>query len=195
MRLRRHSFLILFAVAVVFLFLSAYKQAAVENPAPASITKLSGQPATKEKKMQKLEDEIKKFKDNLSIYFADDNFDAIADLFGEGGVIVTPGYKRIQGKGKVKIFWSDAKEKAKVKAKQEKGEVKLELKTANIFMSDEIGPWKVIINGEEVTYDSVAYVVTEIRIVVKKSGETVKNATLESLKIYMHREDCSWFDL
>lgn len=121
-----------------------------------------------------------------------DDFKAIADLFGENAVITTPDYRRIQGKRNIFKLWGEARSKALRIAEERQGKVSLEIKIERIFLTDAIGKKEVEIKGEKVTYDCMAYVMGEIRIVVSERGEKIQNDTYSMTLLLLHRTDCPW---
>jgi len=112
-------------------------------------------------------------------YYRNGRLEDLADFLEKRkAVIITSSYKMVRGRCSLE-FWEKARQQG----------AQLELKTANIFLSDRIGTKRV---GEK-TFDSLSVVVHEVHLIEKK-GSSVKNQTAYMIILGPHQDICPWYD-
>jgi len=146
-------------------------------------------------KAKSLAEKIIKMKGKIRTHFESgqaEDFEAIADLLGENATVITPQYKKVQGKKGILQLWRMAREEAMKKAEVKKGKVSLEVRIDNIFLTDALGLKEVEVNEKKVAYDCLAYVIWEFRIIIKEGGEISQNETYVLSQPILHQNICEW---
>lgn len=133
----------------------------------------------KKDKLISLAEQISEDYERIHRHYRNGKLKDLADFLEKRkAVIMTPNYKKVRGRGSLP-FWKKARQQG----------AQLELKTANIFLSDALGKKKV---GEK-TFDSLSVVVHEVHLIEKK-GSSVKNQTAYMIILGPHQDICPWYD-
>lgn len=133
----------------------------------------------KRDKLISLAEQISEDYERIHRHYKNGKLKELADFLGKRkAVIMTPNYKKVGGR-RSWPFWKKAHQQG----------AQLELKTANIFLSDRIGKKKV---GKKI-FDSMAVVVHEVHLIEKK-GSSVKNQTAYMIILGPHQDICPWYD-
>lgn len=195
MKIRGYSFLFVFILlfALVALCKPAEKEINNDQVREKIIEKMKMKEGMEKdiKKMESLADEIMEDNEKLSRYFKNGDFVDIAELYKErSAILVTHEYKKIPGKSSGafwKSVWTEGAE--------------LKFKTVNVYLSDVIGKKTVQVfeadpKGQKIlkerTYDTIAFVIQEFHVIIKKEGSILHNITGEENRSYIHQDGCPW---
>ncbi len=162
MKFRKYSFLFVCVLFLAFLALSASE----------------GEFGDKgQDKQVRLEKQVKKDNSDLIKFFADKNFNEMAELYVKrGGVIVTP-QGSISEETQIRDFWAGAwRDGAKLKFKIKT----IKIKDIEIPL---IGMRKI---------DALGFVANEFRIIVEEGGSILQNQEGEDERDYLHQSACPW---